>query len=155
MRFKSIDDMVKYIEDAQQKSMDVLRMNTEDIAKRITEKEVGSVSKRSKYNSIYVPTGDIINCIKANVTLNLITLKWQDNGGWFNVLDKDEHVYAPWALEEGFVWDKGTQIKNEKYVYKPPTHFVDKTDEKLQAELPKVYLKAMKGQGIPLKRKRK
>ena len=154
MRFTSIDTMISYVKKAQQGSMNTLKLKTEEIAKTVTEKEVGSVEKRSKYNSMYVPTGDIINCIKASVTLNLITLKWQDNGGWFNALDKSEHVYAPWALEEGTVWDKGTNLKTGNINYKPPTDFVDKTDEQIKKQLPKIYQDAMKGQGVPLKRKR-
>lgn len=152
MRFKSIEQMISYIKSAQQESTTPIANETKSIALRITEEEVGSVAEREKANTMYTPTGDILRCIETSVSLNLITLTWKDNGGWTSILDEGKHMYAPEKLEEGGVWDKGTRPAIDFFVYKPPTHFVDKTDKERRNEIPNVYLKFMKGKGISIKR---
>lgn len=152
MKFKSIDQLVNYVESAQKQSATPIANETKEIALRVTTKEVGTVSQRYNKNNYYIPTGDIFNCIETNVTLNLITLIWKDNGGWSSVFGDNEHMYAPWALENGTVWDKGTSIKTGNYIYKEPTEFVKKTDEQRRNKIPKVYINFMRGNGIPIKR---
>lgn len=155
MKFKSIDQLVDYVKSAQNQATVPIAAETKKIAVKVTTKEVGTVSQRSGRNNIYEPTGDIFRCIETNVTLNLITLVWRDNGGWESVFgDKDNHphMYAPWALENGMVWDKGTNLSTDNYVYKDATEFVKKTDEERRQKIPKVYLSFMRGNGIPIKR---
>lgn len=71
---------------------------TEKVMKEVTESQVQG------------DTGDMINCIGiTEQTNNSITVAWQDNGGWFSLSDKTlgQHMYAPWALENGKTFEIG------------------------------------------------
>lgn len=105
--FSSINEVSAFIKNRcfEQILNDVGR-ETEKVMKDVTESQVEGDS------------GDIINCIGiTEQTNNTITVAWKDNGGWFSLADKTygEHMYAPWALENGYTFEIGKPMFSGYY----------------------------------------
>lgn len=94
--FSSIEDVSRFIKSkCFEEILNEVGSEAEDVMKKVTESQVQG------------DTGDIINCIgESERSNNSVTIAWQDNGGWFSVLN-DAHMYAPWALENGKTFEIG------------------------------------------------
>lgn len=73
-------------------------------------REAEKVMKEVTENQVQGNTGDIINCIGVTEQSNdSVTIAWQDNGNWFSLHNETygNHMYAPWALENGTTFEIG------------------------------------------------
>lgn len=144
MEFSSLEELVRYVESKQSRAMNSVGKEMKEIMKQETNSQVDAYS-----NSIYENTGDIIDCIDiTDMSKDSVEVSWKDNGDWHSVIDGN-HMYAPYALENGTAWGRGKTRTNLSY--RPKTNFVEESMDKIKSEIPNEYKRIMNGLGVPLK----
>lgn len=121
--FSSIDEVSKFIKTrCYSQILDEVADETESVMKEVTEDQVqGS-------------TGDMINCIGETERSNdSVTVAWQDNGNWFSLSEKTygDHMYAPFALENGYTFEIGKPMFSGFYHEKTT---LEETSKKIMAD---------------------
>lgn len=146
MKFNSLEELTKYLENKQATAMPKVGEEMKNIMKEETKKEVDSYVTLK-----YENTGYIIDCIDITMlSKDSVDVSWQDNGRWYSLSEKSykDHMYAPWALEHGKVWASGSTSSNPNY--RDSTDFVDNSTKQIEKDLPKKYKKIMNNLGISL-----
>lgn len=105
--FNSLESLSLYIKNqCFEEIINEVGKKTEETMKEVTESQVQG------------DTGDIINCIGITEQSNdSVTVAWQDNGNWFSESSKTkgQHMYAPWALENGKTFEIGKPMFKGHY----------------------------------------
>lgn len=141
--FSSIDDLANYIKNSCYKDI-IEEVKTDGIKtmKEVTEDQVEGI------------TGDVIECIGVIEESNSsVTMGWQDNGGWYSLAakTKGDHMYAPWALEHGKVWDFSAGSTPENPIYKEATTLEETSTEIIEKDTEITYKKIMRQKGFNIK----
>lgn len=140
-KFSSLEGVISYIK------------NTchEEALREISEKSIETMQEVTK-EQVTGDTGDIINCIGVtNIDNNSVLIEWQDKGDWFSVA-KDtygQHMYAPWALENGKTFAPGKPMFSG--FYKEPTTLALTSKEIIEKDAPDTYRSVMKSKGFKVR----
>lgn len=136
--FGSISELVSFIENNCHPDVisEISKTGTE-IMKQVTEDQVEG------------NTGDIINCIGETERSNdSLTLAWQDNGSWFSLANETygNHMYAPWALENGKTFEPGRPMFSG--FYKEQTTLQETSTKLINDESKDIYRKILSSKGF-------
>ena len=99
-------------------------------------------------------SGDIFQSVGTNIKTNdSLELSWQDNGGWYSLAEKTKgnHMYAPWALEHGKVWDFSAGSSPNNPIYKKPTTLEETSTEIIEKDSKEITRKILKRKGFNIK----
>ena len=99
-------------------------------------------------------SGDIFQSVGTNIKTNdSLELSWQDNGGWYSLSEKTkgDHMYAPWALEHGKVWDFSAGSSPKNPIYKKPTTLEETSTEIIEKDSEDITRKILRRKGFDVK----
>lgn len=121
--FSSIDEVANFIKSKCYKQiLNEVGREAETTMKKVTEEQVQG------------DTGDMVNCIGITEETNdSVTVGWQDNGSWFSLANetRGQHMYAPWALENGKTFEIGKPMFSGYYHEKTT---LEETSKKIMRE---------------------
>lgn len=142
-KFSSLNEAVAYIRNTCiEESLEKIGETGVEIMKVVTDEQVeGS-------------TGDVLNCIGiSDITNDTISLEWQDRGNWFSLANSTygNHMYAPWSLENGKVWDVSGGSSPYNPIYKAPTTLAITSAELIQKESKSICSSVFKSKGFKVK----
>ncbi|MGL4453547.1 MAG: hypothetical protein ACRDDY_19630 [Clostridium sp.] len=136
-KFNSIEDVARYIKTTCNPDIiDKIEESGIKTMEQVTKEQVGGWS------------GDIFECIGTNSKTNeSLELSWQDTGDWYSLAEKTkgDHMYAPWALENGKVWDWSSSAK-----YKPATTLEETSTEIIEKDSKEISMKILKQKGFDI-----
>jgi hypothetical protein len=98
-------------------------------------------------------TGDILESIDVvEESDNHIVFAWKDNGGWYSISSKTygKHMYAPWALEHGKVWDISGGSTPDNPIYKNATTLESSSTEIIEKDSINTLKRIMKKNGFKI-----
>lgn len=137
--FNSIEDVSHYIRNqCFSEIIDEVGKKTEETMKQVTEDQVQG------------NTGDMVNCIGITEQSNdSVTVAWQDDkGDWFSLSSNTygEHMYAPWALENGKTFEIGKPMFQG--FYHPKTTLEETSKEIMREESVNIARKILNRKGF-------
>lgn len=137
--FSSINEVSNYItSQCFNEMLEEIGKKTEETMKQVTEDQVQG------------DTGDMINCIGiTEQTNNSVTVAWQDDkGSWFSLASNThgQHMYAPWALEEGKTFEIGKPMFQG--FYHPKTTLKQTSEEIMRKESVDIARKILAKRGF-------
>ena len=144
-KFKSLNDALKYIEEAKADSMKVLGECVEDIMMEEIDEQVYNAYS-PKY---YERTDQLFNSVGiTNITDDRVEVSWQDNGDWYSIIKRNrneepDHMYVIHGHEMGKVWGRMNK----------PTTLVETSTERARKETPDELIKFLRSKGIKATRK--
>ena len=144
-KFKSLNDALKYIEEAKADSMKVLGECVEDIMMEEIDEQVYNAYNPRHYER----TDQLFNSVGiTNITDDRVEVSWQDNGDWYSIIKRNrneqpDHMYVIHGHEMGKVWGR----ENE------PTTLVETSTERARKETPDELIKFLRSKGIKATRK--
>lgn len=140
--FKSINDAVRYIENAKAESMREVGNSIEKIMKEEIQEQVYEQKEDNQYR-----TYQLINSVKVTkVKDNRVEVSWRDNGDWFSIIKRrrgehPDHMYVIHGLDMGVTWNR------------PATNLVEESIKRARQETPDTLVKALRSKGIKAFRK--
>lgn len=136
--FKSLNDLMRYIDKATSSSMPEVGKELEDIMKEEIQTQVYDAYDPSTYER----TKQLLNSVETtNIRDNSVEVSWRDNGDWTSYAGK--HMYVIHGLEMGKTYGVGG--------YRPSTNLVEESYKRAEDEIPNKYKIEMKKRGIPIK----
>ena len=136
--FKTLKDVMKYIEKATEDAMPEVGEELEEIMKEEIQTQVYDAYDPSTYER----TKQLINSVETtNVSDNSVEVSWRDNGDWTSYAGK--HMYVIHGLEMGKTYGRGG--------YRPSTDLVGESTRRANNEIPDKYKSEMRNRGIPIK----
>lgn len=147
MEFKSIDEIVAYIESVipsvlNECSYDMQEIMIDEIMKQIYKHHVPKEYDR---------TGQLLDTPQlVDISNNSVTMEFLDNGGWKSVYEPYEHINAFEAWEEGKVWGEGTSSNKRIFKYRPATNIHEASLNKCENEIPNKFKSYLQNMGIPI-----
>ena len=136
--FKSLNDLMRYVNKATADSMPEVGKELEEIMKEEIQTQVYDA-----YNpSTYERTKQLLNSVETtNVNDNSVEVSWRDNGDWTSYAGK--LMYVIHGLEMGKTYGRGG--------YRPSTDLVGESTRRANNEIPDKYKSEMRNRGIPIK----
>ena len=142
-KFSSIDEIASYIKNSCNPDIiDEIEREGLKTMEDVTNQQVAGWSR------------DIFQSIGTNIKTNdSLELSWQDNGGWHSLASKtrDNHMYAPWALEHGKVWDFSAGSTPKNPIYKKPTTLEETSAERIEKDSEDITRKILRRKGFDVK----
>ena len=142
-KFNSLDDVVNYIK----------RSCNPDIIDEI-EREGLKTMEDVTNDQVDGWRGDIFKSVGTNIKTNdSLELAWRDNGRWYSLAEKTKgnHMYAPWALEHGKVWDFSAGSSPNNPIYKKPTTLEETSTDIIEKDSEDITRKILKRKGFKVK----
>ena len=139
-KFNSLDDVIKYIKNS----------CNPDIIDEIEREGLKTMEDVTR-DQVSGWSGDIFESIGTNIKTNdSLELSWQDKGGWYSLAEKTkgDHMYAPWALEHGKVWDFSSGSTPDNPIYKKATTLEDTSTEIIERDSEEITRKVLKRKGF-------
>ena len=131
--FKSLNDLMRYINKATANSMPEVGKELEEIMKEEIQTQVYDAYDPSTYER----TKQLLNSVE---TTN-VEVSWRDSGDWTSYAGK--HMYVIHGLEMGKTYGRGG--------YRPSTDLVGESTRRAKNEIPDKYKSEMRNRGIPIK----
>lgn len=142
-KFNSLEDVIGYIKNSCNPDIiDEVEREGLKTMEDVTRNQVDGWSK------------DIFKSIGTNVKTNdSLELSWQDTGGWYSLSEKTKgkHMYAPWALEHGKVWDFSAGSTPDNPIYKEATTLEETSTEIIEKDSKDIARKVLKRKGFDVK----
>ena len=144
-KFKSLNDALKYIEEAKADGMKELGECVEEIMKEEIEEQVYNAYSPKHYER----TDQLFNSVGiTNITDDRVEVSWQDNGDWYSIIKRNrneepDHMYVIHGHEMGKVWGRMNK----------PTTLVETSTERARKETPDELIKFLRSKGIKATRK--
>lgn len=136
--FKSLNDLMRYVNKATADSMPEVGKELEEIMKEEIQTQVYDAYDPSTYER----TKQLLNSVETtNVNDNSVEVSWRDNGDWTSYAG--EHMYVIHGLEMGKTYGRGG--------YRPSTDLVGGSTRRAKNEIPDKYKSEMRNRGIPIK----
>ena len=136
--FKSLNDLMIYVNKATADSMPEVGKELEEIMKEEIQTQVYDAYDPSTYER----TKQLLNSVETtNVSNNSVEVSWRDNGDWTSYAGK--HMYVIHGLEMGKTYGRGG--------YRPSTDLVGESTRRGKNEIPDKYKSEMRNRGIPIK----
>ena len=136
--FKSLNDLMRYVNKATADSMPEVGKELEEIMKEEIQTQVYDAYDPSTYER----TKQLLNSVETtNVSDNSVEVSWRDNGDWTSYAGK--HMYVIHGLEMGKTYGRGG--------YRPSTDLVGESTRRTNNEIPDKYKREMRNRGIPIK----
>ena len=136
--FKSLKDVMKYIEKATEDAMPEVGKELEEIMKEEIQTQVYDAYDPSTYER----TKQLLNSVETtSVNDSSVEVSWRDNGDWTSYAGK--HMYVIHGLEMGKTYGRGG--------YRPSTDLVGESTRRASNEIPDKYKSEMRNRGIPIK----
>lgn len=136
--FKSLNDLMRYVNKATANSMPEVGKELEEIMKEEIQAQVYDAYDPSTYER----TKQLLNSVETtNVSDNSVEVSWRDNGDWTSYAG--EHMYVIHGLEMGKTYGRGG--------YRPSTDLVGESTRRGKNEIPDKYKSEMRNRGIPIK----
>ena len=136
--FKSLNDLMRYVNKATADSMPEVGKELEEIMKEEIQTQVYDAYDPSTYER----TKQLLNSVETtNVSDNSVEVSWRDNGDWTSYAGT--HMYVIHGLEMGKTYGRG--------VYRPSTDLVGESTRRAKNEIPDKYKSEMRNRGIPIK----
>ena len=139
-KFNSLDDVIKYIKNS----------CNPDIIDEIEREGLKTMEDVTR-DQVSGWSGDIFEVVGTNIKTNdFLELSWQDKGGWYSLAEKTKgnHMYAPWALEHGKVWDFSAGSTPDNPIYKKATTLEDTSTEIIERDSEEITRKVLKRKGF-------
>lgn len=134
--FKSLSDLVRYVENATANSMKEVGEELEEVMKEAIDEEVYNAYDPSEYDRTYQLRDKMVEI--TNMGNSNVEVRVTHTGGHISYL-KGTRFYVPYGLEGGHTWGRGA------------TNIEACAMEKAEDKIPDVYKKAMRSKGIPIK----
>ncbi len=145
MIFNNFKELEKYVKQANEKAIrEVAEKQTKVVKDEVHKQVYLGYAARFYHN-----TGDTYNNVQYQIKGNMIETKLEDTKSWHSVRKPYPPIYAFDMLEAGTTWGSGG--KDGVRTYRPQTNIAETVKGKLTKEIPLVYKKAMKEQGINLR----
>ena len=136
--FKSLNDLMRYVNKATADSMPEVGKELEEIMKEEIQTQVYDAYDPSTY----ARTKQLLNSVETtSVNDNSVEVSWRDNGDWTSYAGK--HMYVIHGLEMGKTYGRGG--------YRPSTDLVGESTRRAKNEIPDKYKSEMRNRGIPIK----
>jgi len=136
--FKSLNDLMRYVNKATSDSMPEVGKELEEIMKEEIQTQVYDAYDPSTYER----TKQLLNSVETtNVSNNSVEVSWRDNGDWTSYAGK--HMYVIHGLEMGKTYGRGG--------YRPSTDLVGESTRRAKNEISDKYKSEMRNRGIPIK----
>ena len=136
--FKSLNDLMRYVDKATSDSMPEVGKELEEIMKEEIQTQVYDAYDPSTYER----TKQLLNSVETtNVDDNSVEVSSRDNGDWTSYAGK--HMYVIHGLEMGKTYGRGG--------YRPSTDLVGESTRRASNEIPDKYRQIMKSKGVPIK----
>ena len=145
MIFNNLDELEIYVKKANEKAIKEIAEKQTKVVKDEIYKQV-YLKSTAKY---YKHTGDTYNNVQYQIKGNIIETVLEDTGSWHSVFKPYKPMYAFDMLEAGKTWK--SIDKEGNITYRPQTHIAETVEKKLKKEIPLVYKKAMREQGIKIR----
>ena len=142
-KFNSLDDVVNYIK----------RSCNPDIIDEI-EREGLKTMEDVTNDQVDGWRGDIFKSVGTNIKTNdSLELAWRDNGRWYSLAEKTKgnHMYAPWALEHGKVWDFSAGSSPNNPIYKKSTTLEETSTDIIEKDSEDITRKILRRKGFKVK----
>ena len=142
-RFNSLDDVISYIKTS----------CNPDIIDEIEREGLKTMEDVTR-DQVDGWSGDIFQSVGTNIKTNdSLELSWRDNGGWYSLAEKTKgnHMYAPWALEHGKVWDFSAGSSPKNPIYKKPTTLEETSTEIIEKDSKEITKKILRRKGFKVK----
>lgn len=142
-KFNSLDDVVSYIK----------RSCNPDIIDEIEREGLKTMEDVTR-DQVDGWSGDIFKSVGTNIKTNdSLELSWRDNGRWYSLAEKTKgnHMYAPWALEHGKVWDFSAGSSPNNPIYKKPTTLEETSTDIIEKDSEDIARKILKRKGFKVK----
>ena len=142
-KFNSLDDVVSYIK----------RSCNPDIIDEIEREGLKTMEDVTR-DQVDGWSGDIFKSVGTNIKTNdSLELSWRDNGRWYSLAEKTKgnHMYAPWALEHGKVWDFSAGSSPNNPIYKKSTTLEETSTDIIEKDSEDITRKILKRKGFKVK----
>ena len=142
-KFNSLDDVVNYIK----------RSCNPDIIDEIEREGLKTMEDVTR-DQVDGWSGDIFKSVGTNIKTNdSLELSWRDNGRWYSLAEKTKgnHMYAPWALEHGKVWDFSAGSSPGNPIYKKPTTLEETSTDIIEKDSEDITRKILRRKGFKVK----
>ena len=142
-KFNSLDDVVNYIK----------RSCNPDIIDEIEREGLKTMEDVTR-DQVDGWSGDIFKSVGTNIKTNdSLELSWRDNGRWYSLAEKTKgnHMYAPWALEHGKVWDFSAGSSPNNPIYKKPTTLEETSADIIEKDSEDITRKILRRKGFKVK----
>ena len=142
-KFNSLDDVINYIKTS----------CNPDIIDEIEREGLKTMEDVTR-DQVDGWSGDIFQSVGTNIKTNdSLELSWRDNGRWYSLAEKTKgnHMYAPWALEHGKVWDFSAGSSPNNPIYKKPTTLEETSTEIIEKDSKEITKKILKRKGFKVK----
>ena len=142
-KFNSLDDVVSYIK----------RSCNPDIIDEIEREGLKTMEDVTR-DQVDGWSGDIFQSVGTNIKTNdSLELSWRDNGRWYSLAEKTKgnHMYAPWALEHGKVWDFSAGSSPNNPIYKKPTTLEETSTDIIEKDSEDITRKILRRKGFKVK----
>ena len=142
-KFNSLDDVVSYIK----------RSCNPDIIDEIEREGLKTMEDVTR-DQVDGWSGDIFKSVGTNIKTNdSLELSWRDNGRWYSLAEKTKgnHMYAPWALEHGKVWDFSAGSSPNNPIYKKPTTLEETSTDIIEKDSEDITRKILRRKGFKVK----
>ena len=142
-RFNSLDDVISYIKTS----------CNPDIIDEIEREGLKTMEDVTR-DQVDGWSGDIFQSVGTNIKTNdSLELSWRDNGRWYSLAEKTKgnHMYAPWALEHGKVWDFSAGSSPKNPIYKKPTTLEETSTEIIEKDSKEITKKILRRKGFKVK----
>ena len=142
-KFNSLDDVISYIKTS----------CNPDIIDEIEREGLKTMEDVTR-DQVDGWSGDIFKSVGTNVKTNdSLELSWRDNGRWYSLAEKTKgnHMYAPWALEHGKVWDFSAGSSPNNPIYKKPTTLEETSTDIIEKDSEEITRKILRRKGFKVK----
>ena len=142
-KFNSLDQVVSYIKNS----------CNPDIIDEIEREGLKTMEDVTR-DQVDGWSGDIFQSVGTNIKTNdSLELSWRDNGRWYSLAEKTKgnHMYAPWALEHGKVWDFSAGSSPNNPIYKKPTTLEETSTDIIEKDSEDITRKILKRKGFKVK----
>ena len=142
-KFNSLDDVVNYKK----------RSCNPDIIDEIEREGLKTMEDVTR-DQVDGWSGDIFQSVGTNIKTNdSLELSWRDNGRWYSLAEKTKgnHMYAPWALEHGKVWDFSAGSSPKNPIYKKPTTLEETSTDIIEKDSEDITRKILRRKGFKVK----
>ena len=142
-KFNSLDDVISYIKTS----------CNPDIIDEIEREGLKTMEDVTR-DQVDGWSGDIFQSVGTNIKTNdSLELSWRDNGRWYSLAEKTKgnHMYAPWALEHGKVWDFSAGSSPNNPIYKKPTTLEETSTDIIEKDSEDITRKILKRKGFKVK----
>ena len=142
-KFNSLDDVVSYIK----------RSCNPDIIDEIEREGLKTMEDVTR-DQVDGWSGDIFKSVGTNIKTNdSLELSWRDNGRWYSLAEKTKgnHMYAPWALEHGKVWDFSAGSSPNNPIYKKSTTLEETSTDIIEKDSEDITRKILRRKGFKVK----